>query len=132
MTSPNPLSRSVEELIERRIHSIEELESILLLRSEPGRIWSSLDVSNSLRITEVSAQAALQELVRSDLAHPRGDDYQYASEYEDEVGALATAYTQYRVEILVLISTQAMNRVRDGALRTFSEAFLLGGRKKDG
>lgn len=132
MSSENPLSRDVQELIRQRIHSFEELEAIVLLRTDPARLWSVLDVSSRLRIAEQSSQSALTKLVRSGLAHAREDKYQYASESDDDVRALSSAYEQYRVEILVLISTQAMNRVRDGALRAFSEAFLLGGPKKNG
>lgn len=62
------------------------------------------------------------------------DSYRYAP-YKPELGkvvdALARAYDEDRLGVMNLMNVNAIERVRNQALRTFAEAFVVG-RKKNG
>jgi hypothetical protein len=129
----------VRELISRSVHSIEALEVLLVLRGPVMRSWTAQQLATELRLPEAALATALQALVASELALQLDDgaplQYQYrlqVPEAEEAVERLAKIYAQNRVEVLMLISSNAIDRVRKGALRTFSDAFRLRGRKKDG
>jgi biotin operon repressor len=122
------------ELIKERIHSIEALEVVLALRERKGQPVAYAELSATLRISESSVDSALDELRAGGLVVCQGGKacYQPAPQLEPAVASLVETYAQMRVETLVLISKNAIGRVRNDALRTFSEAFRLRGRKDDG
>lgn len=129
----------VRELISRSIHSIEALEVLLVLRGTVVRTWTAAQLASELRLPESAVVTALQALVLSQLALQASDEsplpYQYRlqqPEAEETVDELAKTYARNRVEVLMQISSNAIDRVRKGALKTFSDAFRLTGRKKDG
>jgi hypothetical protein len=126
---------AARDLIQERIHSIEALEVVLALRERRERVVTAGDLSASLRISASSVESALSELCEGGLvACERGTArYQPSSgELESAVEALVQAYEHHRVEILVLISKNAIGRVRNDALRTFAEAFRVRKGKDDG
>ena len=45
---------------------------------------------------------------------------------------LAQAYASRPIEVLSVLSADALERKRTSAIRMFADAFLIGGRKKDG
>jgi hypothetical protein len=122
-------------LIEQRIHSIEALEVVLALRERGNDKVSVRDLSAKLRISVESTEGALAELVNADLVSRHGDMARYqpaSAELQEAVEALVVTYEHKRVETLVLISKNAIGRVRNDALKTFAEAFRVRGRKDDG
>jgi hypothetical protein len=129
----------VRDLIRDRVHSIEDLETLLLLHAEPVREWSAAEVAEELKILEGAADAALSTLAQVGLIRDLslGAAHKYRYEPEDgelaaQVQLLAESYRDYRVETLVMIASHAIGRVRRDALATFAEAFRLRGSKKDG
>lgn len=130
---------AVRDLIQARVHSIEELETLLLLHGEPVREWSGSEVAAALKVPEAAAEAALDTLAALELLEAlslgASRRYRYAPRTEElaaQVQGLAESYRDFRVETLVLIASQAITRVRKDALATFAEAFRLRGPKKDG
>ena len=139
MTEQGAISSEVQALLRRSIHSIEELEVLLVLRGAVVRDWTAEELARELRLPENLVVSALQALVLGELAIQEGEGsplhYQYdlqAPETEQVVAELAKTYAQYRLEVLMQISSNAIERVRKGALITFSDAFRLQNRKKDG
>jgi hypothetical protein len=139
LTESGAIPESVRELISRSVQSIEALEVLLVLRGPVMRSWTAAQLASELRLPEGVLVSALQALVVSELALQVDDSrplrYQYrlqVPEAEEAVEDLAEIYAQNRVEVLMLISSNAIDRVRKGALRTFSDAFRLRGRKNDG
>ncbi len=133
-----PLSDAVQELVRERIHSIEELEALILLRSEPSRHWSDRAVSDALKISPALTRSALYALVQkglcSSLSAQEGPT-KFAPQtlaLERKVAELAAAYGAHRIEVLVFISQSAISRVRNGALRIFAQAFCISSQKKSG
>jgi hypothetical protein len=139
LIEPAAMPESVRELIGRSIHSIEALEVLLLLRAPVTRSWTAEQLARDLRLPESMVVTALQALVVHQLALQIGEQsplrYQYrlqGQESEKTIDELAEIYAQNRVEVLMQISSNAIDRVRKAALRAFSDAFRLSGRKKDG
>jgi hypothetical protein len=115
----------VEALISERLHSIEQLEVLLLLHAYEGRWWTTREISQTLRVTESLVASALSALRERKLARYEGGRFRYADTHDEAVSELARCYAEYRVETLVLLSSKALERVRLSAVRTFAEAFRL-------
>ncbi len=132
----NRISASVRELVAAHIHSIEQLEVLLLLQAEADRAWTPADICDRLKVAPGLAQGALEHLAQHALiakAPDAPDSFRYGPrtpELARQGLELARAYGTARVELLVLISTHAIDRVRTAGLRTFARAFLLKGPKK--
>jgi hypothetical protein len=132
------LPEAVQRLILERLHSVEELEALLLVHSDAARAWTVKDVSTALRINVTMANSALASLAARQLCVTMQDPEPAVKLDQRDpaliaaVAELAQSYEQQRVEILVFISRAAITRVRNGALHTFAEAFRISGRKKDG
>jgi DNA-binding HxlR family transcriptional regulator len=138
LTDDGTIPAQVCALIRASIHSLEELEVLLILYNERTRSWSAEQLSNELRISETLVVAALQALIVNKLAARVGDgtppQYRYLVQDPDAepiVDELARTYAHNRVPVLMQISSHAIERVRKGALKTFSEAFRWPGGKRD-
>lgn len=137
MSDRGELSEGTRRLIDERVRSIEALEALMALHAERTRALSPAELATRSRLPPQTVGSAIEELVAQRLARfdARASTVRYAPESEEldaRVAQLAADYESHRVELLVLISSNALNRVRRGALHTFSEAFRLRGSKKDG
>jgi Mn-dependent DtxR family transcriptional regulator len=136
MSDPDEIPAAARTLIREHIHSIEALEVIVALYEHRAETLSIGHVAKLLRVSDSAVESAVGELERAGLAEqPTRGAVRYRPqrpEVDEAVVALLFAYEHFRVETLVLISSNAIHRVRDDALRTFAEAFRLGGRKRDG
>lgn len=126
------LPEDVQRLLRDQIESYEQLELLLLLRTELDRPWTAEALSARLRIPVSLAVAALDELqtVRLVEARPLGAERQYAyvpqsDRVEAALGSLAQAYREHPIPILKQMTANAIERVRTAALRTFADAFIL-------
>jgi hypothetical protein len=126
----------VRSLLAHAIGSYEELETLLLLRAEPDRIWTADEVAASLKLPLAIATDALDRLWQQQLLRvPTGIEnlsFQYDAESTEahSVEALAREYEQNRLGVIGLLSSNAIERVRTRAMRLFADAFIIG-RKKD-
>lgn len=137
MTERAELSQVARGLIEERVGSIEALETLMALYLERDRAVSEVELATRSRLRPEMVSAAIAELLAQRLVvrEPGADAVRYApesAELDARVRQLALEYDTHRVELFVFISSGALNRVRRGALHTFSEAFRLRGSKKDG
>jgi hypothetical protein len=80
----------------------------------------------------------LADLVALELATARGaggPEFRYAPAtvaLDAGVSALARAYADQRLEIMKLISANAIERLRTAAIRAFSDSFLIRRKRRDG
>jgi DNA-binding IclR family transcriptional regulator len=135
MSSEEQIPQEVRELIQEHIHSIEALEVLLFLFQRHDRWLSMVDIARELRIGDSSVQAAVADLTTHGFVErdTTAAQYRVGTTHKDRsVAALLHTYEHARVETLVMISRNAIGRVRNDALKIFAEAFRLGGRKKDG
>lgn len=109
---------SVRELLRERIQALEQLEVLLLLQSAPSRWWSAGELAAQLHISEPLSEAALAHL--SHHAFLAADTsgavrYRYAPRepaLADAVALLDKSYQDDRAQLLALISSDAVGRVR--------------------
>ncbi len=126
----------VQRLLVERVRSIEELEIVLWFRLHPGPC-NIETIARELKLAKTTTADALVRLVGNQMleAQPNADGtglFAPAAQAAAVVDELAKTYEDFRVETLVLISGNAIRRVRHGALKTFSEAFRLRGDKNHG
>jgi hypothetical protein len=123
----------VQRFISTHIDSIEKLEVLLLMRARADREWTARDVSQELRITELSASARLEDLTARQLLEPReGSPATYrfnpasAADAQD-VSELQATYSTRRVSVISFIFSKPLDRVRG-----FADAFRIKRDKDDG
>ncbi|MGA8708731.1 MAG: hypothetical protein WB646_17295 [Steroidobacteraceae bacterium] len=113
------------------IESYEQLEILLLLGDERTE-WTAQRLSSHLKISQAMTEAALSELhSRGILELPSGASSIRCTgnarvpEFEVTLTRLARVYAERPVEIIRLMTANAIERVRTAALRTFVDAFVL-------
>lgn len=126
---------NVQELLRTRVHSVDRLLALLLVRTEPSRTWLADEIANSLRMNEDSVQSVLDKLVADRFCRrePSGG-IRFAPEspeLADDVAALTDFYRDHAGDVLVFMSQMAISRVRNSALLTFTEAFRFNRSNKD-
>ena len=127
----------VRDLVRERVHAIEQIEILLRLREQAPASLRIDALASALRVPEGLVEPALAHLVTHELvaAAPEPRAFRYApasAELDAAVSALAACYVDSRVELLRLISSNAVERLRSGSLKIFAEAFRLRRKKKDG
>jgi hypothetical protein len=123
----------VARFIAENIHSVEQLEVLLLLRGAATQAWSAAGVARELRIAEASASDRLEDLrargllARSDEAEAT---YRFAPADASKsrlVDALAETYATRRVSVITLIFSKPSDPVR-----LFADAFKIRRSDDDG
>jgi len=124
------IPKDVQNLLHDRIESYEELEVLLFLAQEPAVVVTSKLVSEEMQIPRSLASHALVRLRDNGLVEPDGvaDGYRYRPRevrLGRSVERLRDAYDHHRVGIVKLMSTNAVERIRMAAVRTFADAFVV-------
>lgn len=135
MVERKELPAETRDFVIARVRTIESLETLVALHGERPKALTVAELETRVRLAAESVRTAIEDLVSSGLAEHDGAGVRYHprdAQLDRLATALADAYKSHRVELMVLISNQALRRVRKGALDTFSEAFRLRGPKKDG
>lgn len=124
--------QDVSEFVRIHIASLDQLNVLLLLCSEP-RTWSVEEVARALKITPVIAETSLQHLVARTLvagASSPASAYRFAPATEAvraTVGSLARVRAEQALALTNLMNAQAIERVRQSMLRNFADGFRLRG-----
>lgn len=135
--SASNIAPTVRALVEERVHSIEQLEVLLLLHRRRDQPSSAEAVARELGIALELVSSALRHLADSGLTGQAEGTSEWLLRPESaavaaQVDQLAETYKTARVELIVQISTSAMQRVRNAGLRAFAQAFLVKGPKDRG
>lgn len=119
MPDGSPLPRDVEQLLRRRMRSLTQLDTLLLVRNGPQ---TASDVARALRISESHAEDELMSLVAHRLLAADGDLYSFSpsTKARATIDALASLYPTYRLAIAKVIFSK-----EDARLRSFSDALRL-------
>lgn len=134
----NDLPAAAEALLRERVHSFEELEVLAFLHRARPEAATAHRIAAALGIATAAATDALCELARRGLvaaeagAEPRFRCPPLPPELDAAVASLARAYHDNRLAVVKLMSENAIRRMRTGALRAFSDAFVIGRKKNDG
>jgi hypothetical protein len=105
--APPSLPPSVAGFVRNEIHSVSQLEVLLLLR-ERGEQWSSTAVAEELRITAQSAELRLRDLHLRGLLHYDPDTEVFAyrpktARLRSIIDELAANYSEKRYTVIALI-----------------------------
>lgn len=111
-------------MIAESIDSVEQLEILLLLRSEPEKAWSAEEIDSRIKSSLSSIRSRLAGLEKYGLVHRSDDRHRYdpAPEVQIAVDELAVAYDESRYTVIDLIFAKP-----DDKLSLFARAFRLRG-----
>ena len=133
------IPEAVQRLIRDQVRSYDALEVVLLLHGDPARTWRVADVAGMVRMSDDTAAAVLAELSRQQLVveatGPGGRSYRLNVQQPDAAAAvdeLAAAWENQRLALIRLLNANALERLRTGAARALSDAFLFTRRKNNG
>jgi hypothetical protein len=125
------ISPEVRRFIHNTINSVEQLEVLLFLMSNPDREWSAEEVGERVRSTPESVASKLADLQAARLLTVRNDPallYRYAPESsalaEEVAQSLDRAYRERKDTVIQLIFSRPLNNIR-----VFADAFRI--RKED-
>ena len=124
--SDGQITAEIHRLIAEHIVSADQLDILLLLHSEPERVWTAREVSEAVFTVPTAATMRLEQLVAAGfLASSGGADpgYMYSPatpELRQGAEALAAAYRANRVAVIQLVFQQP-----NDPLKSFSDAFRL-------
>lgn len=82
---------------------MEQLETLLLPRSDPGRPWSSGEIGARLRTLPESIDLRLRDLREHGLVEPDGEGWRIAAVDARLVAELAGCWKVRRVAVIALI-----------------------------
>jgi hypothetical protein len=114
----------VRLFLEERIHSVAQLELLLLLKNDATKTWAAPEASRTLAVPVEMAATHLSELQVAGLLAASGDNepsFRYhpvSGELDELVESLATIYQERRVSVITLIYSKPVDKVR-----TFADAF---------
>jgi hypothetical protein len=120
---PERLPEDVQRFIVEHVNSVEQLETLLLLRSDPHKLWTVDEVSHALYTQPAAAQMRLGDLQGRGLLAARDDNrWQYATTgaVDELVGRMADLYRDRRVTVITLIYSKPQQQVQ-----AFADAFKL-------
>ncbi len=123
---PQELSDILKQFVARHIHSVEQLEVLLLLQRSAPREWTADEVSREISTSRYAAEARLMDLRGRGLVSMREDGqvlhfrYDPATPDDAHVGQLAAVYAERRTSIITMIFSKPSDSVS-----SFADAFRL-------
>ncbi len=112
-------SPDVRDFFRERLETPEHLELLLLLRSEPNRFWTIREIARALKIAPQAAFHTAESLRRHSVVESGSDGRIRQYKYQP---ARDTAPED----------TRPKGRPRESAIQSFSDAFRVDNRKKNG
>lgn len=139
--SPRDLPVDVVAFLQERISGTDELEALLLVRSDTSRGWTAAAVAKLLGLPESWAGPALAGLCEAELlglpeswdGHDEEQRFWYrpgTPALDAVVATLAGLYDEQRADVLRILNENAVERIRAAAARRFGG--VLEGRQKGG
>ena len=119
--------KDVKEFISQHVHSLAQLEVLLILHREPSRSWTAEQVTSSLYLQRQMVEDLLADLVGRGFAAEDNATFSYKPAGEAVHGLierLAQLYQERRVTVI----SEIFAKPADSA-RAFAEAFRLRGRE---
>ena len=133
MVEARQIPENVQALLRDYVGSLEELLALLFLYKGSGRGWTVQETAEAVGVPVDEARQALANLRAGGLIVGGENVFEYRSEASTAtVELLARAYEENQVGVMMLLTANAVERIRTGALRAFADAFVIKGRKNDG
>ena len=113
------------------IDSFESLEVLLLLYRE-RTAWTADELCRRFKIRAPVVDDALASLVRAKLVNTTEQNVLTSYRYADEdlvrdalIASLELTYRDEPLQVIQLMSANAIERLRSGAIRAFADAFVF-------
>lgn len=121
-------SAAFRTFVNKNITSVEQIEVLLLLHANPERVWSTGEISATLRSSSYAIESRMPGLVAARLARAAGGGYQYAAAGGAHafVQMLQQEYSARRFSVIDLVFSKS------DPLQSFAEAFRLKEEDSDG
>ena len=119
--------KDVKEFISQHVHSLAQLEVLLMLHRDPGRTWTAEQITSSLYLQRQMVEDLLADLVGRGFAAESNATFSYKSAGDivhGLIGRLAQLYQERRVSVI----SEIFAKPADSA-RAFAEAFRLRGKE---
>lgn len=136
MTFANQIPEAVQALLREHVTSFEALAVLLLLRADPNARPTIEAIASQIPMPLDLTVGVIHSLRESALVACKPDAQQMFCHYAPgnpqlarATDALAHTFEEQRVAVISFMNANAIERVRSGALRTFSDAFII--RKKE-
>jgi hypothetical protein len=130
------ISKPVYDLLEHRINSFEKLELVIALASAPGATLSISDLARALTLPRDEIRQIATELRGASLVNvTTRDEVQLLPPTSKEgaaINELVELYREERFSVVKALGEISLARIRNLASRAFSDAFILGTKKKRG
>jgi predicted transcriptional regulator len=117
---------SIKQFLARYIRSVEHIEILLLLRNQPDRTWTVLQVYEVIRSSQSSIEKGLERFAAHGfLAEEKESQatYRYAPRTEELSAALEQIEANYRVSRVRMI--EAIFAAEVDPAQEFADAFKL-------
>ena len=134
--SADEIPESVQRFLFEHIHSFEELEIVVLLNGDVSQRSTDKSIAEQLKIAVNLVADALKALRNRGIVETlteSGTVFNVISaNYKAELSEMMAVYERHRLEIVMRMSRNAIERVRTGAMRAFADCFFVGKRRGDG
>jgi len=134
--SADEIPESVQRFLFEHIHSFEELEIVVLLNRDVTQRWTEESIAGQLKIAVNLVADALKAVRNRGIVETFTESgtvfHVISANYKAELSEVAAVYERHRLEIVMLMGRNAIERVRTGAVRTFADCFFVGKRRGDG
>jgi len=119
---------AVLQFILKRIDTVTELETLLIMSADESRAWSAEDIANRVYAASPSAAAVLQALEKQNLVRvdDTGTRFRFNPASEEERQIVSQTADAYRTQLIAI--TTLIHRKASGPVQEFARAFSL---KKD-
>jgi DNA-binding MarR family transcriptional regulator len=118
-----------------QIQTYEQLEILVSIGRDPASEHLIAALVRDLNLDSTAGAAVVDQLSAAGLLtithDAAGDTVRCQEDFRTLVAHLAEVYEADRIQLISEMTQNALERVRNAALRTFSSAFLLG-KKRDG
>jgi len=125
----------VAAFLREQIQTYEQLEILVRIGREPAGEQFIGSLVSDANMDSTAGGAVVDQLSAAGLLtithDAAGDSVRCHEDFRTLVARLAEVYEADRIQLISEMTQNALERVRNSALRTFSSAFLLG-RKRDG
>lgn len=119
----NEFPADVKEFIGKHIHSVAQLEILLMLRTEPEQTWTSVEITKTLYLESQMVTQLLTDIVQRGFAVQieSGFRYQPANDTDRHlIERLAQVYQERRVAVIAEIFSKPIDFIK-----AFADAFRL-------
>ena len=119
----NDFPADVKEFIGKHIHSVAQLEILLMLLREPERAWTSAEITKGLYLESQMVTQLLRDIVQRGFAVQTEASFRYQPANDADrqlIERLAQVYQERRVAVIAEIFSKPIDFIK-----AFADAFRL-------